>query len=110
MQKIKLNYREMMDIARGIIGRDAEVVNSNNRSLVGIKGEIIDETLKTIVILTKNGKKTIPKNEVTLKIWLPSGEITVEGKTIMQRPEERIKKWWRKIRKVKRYANKNQGS
>ena len=92
MQKIKLNYHEMMDIARGIIGREAEVINSNNRSLMGIKGEIIDETLKTIVILTKNGRKVVPKDEVVLKVNLPSGYVTVEGKMIMQRPEERIKK------------------
>ncbi len=110
MQRTKLNYREMMDIARGLIGREAEIIKSNDRSLLGLKGQIIDETLNTLVILTENGRKTIPKNVVTLKIWLPSGVATVEGKEIIQRPEERIKKWWRKIKKVKRNGNKDKGS
>ncbi len=102
-----MSYLEMMDICRGLIGRHARIIHSNDRSLIGIEGEIIDETLKTFKIRTKTGNKTIPKNIVTLEISLPSGKVVVQGSALMQRPEERIKKWWQKIRRRMKWKKKS---
>lgn len=66
---------------------DIEISQAKNRGLVGLKGKIIDETKNTIVILTREGKKTVIKNQVTL---LTDG-LEISGKELAKRPEERIK-------------------
>ena len=68
-----------------LIGSQIEVVGSKNRTLIGIKGEVINETKNTIELNT--GKKLI-KSHVTLKIE----DETVEGEALKKRPEDRIKK------------------
>jgi len=67
-----------------LIGSEAEVISSKNPTLVGTKGKIIDETRNTITI--KN--KKILKSHVTLKIK----NQTIEGKNLVGRPEDRLKK------------------
>jgi RNase P/RNase MRP subunit p29 len=76
-----------------LIGEDTEIVKSSQREQSGMQGKIIDETLNTIIIETKNGVKTIQKNAVTLKI---KGE-EIKGSELLFRPEDRIKKYWRKF-------------
>ncbi len=98
MKKIKLSYHDRKVIAEnGLIGIRATVVNSNDRSLVGKSGKVLDETMNTLKLETKDGDITIQKSIVTLKLGykLP---ILVDGKELLQRPEERIKKWWRKLK------------
>jgi ribonuclease P protein subunit POP4 len=68
-----------------LIGKTMEIVSSKNKTLIGIKGKIVEETKNTITL--DNGKKIL-KSHVTLKI----GEEIVDGKTIKKRPEDRIKK------------------
>ena len=78
-----------------LIGKKAEVVKSVSKEQQGIKGEIIDETMNTLTIENKKGEaKTIPKKGTTFKI----DEVEVKGKEIMQRPVERTKKNWRKVK------------
>lgn len=47
-----------------LIGEKIKIKKSSNRCLVGIEGEIIDETKNTITIKTKNGEKKILKNQI----------------------------------------------
>jgi len=68
-----------------LIGVIAEIIGSKNKTLIGVKGKIVEETKNTITF--DNGKKIL-KSHVTLKI----GEEIVEGKTIQKKPEDRIKK------------------
>ncbi len=68
-----------------LIGSYVKVVDSKNKTLVGLEGKVIDETKNTITF--EDGKKVI-KSHVMLEV---NGEI-VEGKTIQKRPEDRIKK------------------
>jgi len=68
-----------------LIGSKIEVVNADNKSLIGIKGKIIDETKNMLILDT--GKKLI-KTQVKIKI----NEITIDGKQLASRPEDRIKK------------------
>lgn len=81
------------------IGLTVEIVESNHKGFVGIQGKIIDETRNTIWIDTGDTEKVIPKDEVTFLFTLPQGEkVLIDGKFIVARPEDRIKKKFKKIR------------
>lgn len=72
---------------------EAEVAESKNRCQVGIKGRIIDETMKTILLETPKGRKRVFKSDVKLLLKLPDGSLVlVDGKELLGRPEDRIKK------------------
>ena len=82
-----------------LIGLTVEIVDSNHKEFIGIKGIVIDETRNTITIDTNDIEKRIPKENVILLFTLPTGEqVTINGKVIVARPEDRIKKKFRKIR------------
>ncbi|MDR3062926.1 MAG: ribonuclease P protein subunit [Methanobrevibacter sp.] len=87
-----------------LIGLNMEIVNSSNDSLIGLYGKIVDESKKTFSLevssdLSKNKKiKIIPKYVVIMNIFLPNGEIVeINGKILVSRPEDRIKKKFKKI-------------
>ncbi len=70
-----------------LIGLVIEVVGSKNKTLVGLKGKIIDETKNTIIL--QNGKiKKLMKSHIQIKI----NNKIIEGKSLQKRPEDRIKK------------------
>ena len=68
-----------------LIGSEIEVVSSKNKSLIGVKGKVMEETKNTLKL--DNGK-TILKSHVTIKI----GDKIINGEKIQKRPEDRIKK------------------
>jgi len=70
-----------------------EVIDSKNKSLIGIKGKVIDETKNTFTIKTKEKMKKIAKNQVVLKVDFLSGEVEIDGKLLVGRSEDRLKKW-----------------
>lgn len=70
-----------------LIGLRSEVVDSKNRSNIGIKGTIRDETKNTITI----GKKRLFKKNITIRITKDKEEITIKGEKLAGRPKERIK-------------------
>ena len=67
-----------------LIGKKAEIVASKNKSYVGIKGIIIDETKN---LLNIDGKKVL-KALVTIKI---DDNQMIDGNEIVGRSYERIK-------------------
>jgi len=71
------------------IGKDVEITESENKSNIGLKGKIIDETKNIIIIKNQNKIKKINKNQN--KINFVNENITINGKEIIGRPEERIK-------------------
>ncbi len=76
-----------------LIGLNVEVVDSANKKNIGIKGRIIDETYRTIKIDYKGNEKTLFKGQVVLKMNLPNKKkIEVEGKFLVGRPWDRVKK------------------
>lgn len=81
-------------IRHELIGLDVRIVKSTDPTQKGLKGKIIDETYNTFKIETKEGKeKIIPKKNSTFVFTLSSGEkIEVEGRLLVGRPEDRIKK------------------
>jgi len=75
------------------IGLDAEVVRSLHPRYVGIKGKVLNETRNTLVILHNNKKTMIIKNVAVFHFTTPDGAVVeINGKIIVGRPENRIKK------------------
>lgn len=71
----------------GLIGLEAEVIESTDESLIGISGEVLDETQSILTIENKQVKK---KN-CTFNFTLPNGqEVNLDGDLIAKRPEQRI--------------------
>ncbi|OED29789.1 ribonuclease P protein component 1 [Methanosphaera sp. WGK6] len=82
-----------------LIGLPVEVIDSNHNDFIGIKGKIIDETRNTITVDTGLDEKQLPKENVTILLTLPGDKkVSIEGKVIIARPEDRIKKKFKKIR------------
>jgi len=81
-----------------LVGLHVEVVKSTHDGLTGIKGQVIDETKNTIKVEDSNGyEKLIPKDVATFRFTLPEGtQVEVDGRIIVARPEDRIKKKFRK--------------
>ena len=72
-----------------LIGKEIEIIDSTNPVQRGWIGKIIDETKMSITINHQGEKKMLLKSSINLKV-LATGKI-ISGKTITQRPEERIK-------------------
>jgi len=86
-------------IRQELIGLNAKVARSSHPDYVGIEGRVLDETRNTIAILHKNKKKFVIKNAAIFNFTMPDGTIVeIDGKAIIGRPEDRIKKrvkrWW----------------
>jgi ribonuclease P protein subunit POP4 len=80
-------------VQQEFIGLNAKVVKSSQPGNVGIKGKMLDETRNTITILHKNKKKIVIKNTAVFNLTMADGTIVeIDGKTIVGRPENRIKK------------------
>lgn len=73
-----------------LIGLTIEIINSKNKSLTGLKGKIIDETKNMLIIEKNNIIKRIIKNQLTL--YFPKQKIEINGKFLIGRPEDRLKK------------------
>jgi ribonuclease P protein subunit POP4 len=73
------------------IGKEAEIVRTRNKQLLGLKGKIVDETKNSFKLLVNRRNfrelKMILKKDNTFII----GKKMFEGNKIMKRPEERIK-------------------
>lgn len=76
-----------------LIGLKVKIVRSSDQNLVNMTGIIIDETKKTLVILSNQQEKRISKRIVKLHIILPNGNIIeVNGRALLGQPENRVKK------------------
>ena len=95
-----------------LIGLELKVVDSSNPSLIGLCGTVIDETKKTLRIevleedLSSNRndfnfiyrEKLIQKDVSVFQFKVPDGTIVeIDGKILLNRPEDRIKKRYKKI-------------
>ncbi len=76
------------------ISRNIQVVGSEDPTLVGVSGQIIEETRRTIIIQTSKGDKILPKS--VINFTLDSEEEVIEGITVTQRPEDRINRKYRR--------------
>jgi ribonuclease P protein subunit POP4 len=85
-------------VQQELIGLNAKVVKSSNPTCIGISGKVIDETRNALVINHQNEKKTIIKNVAVFHFTMPDGTVVeINGKVIVGRPEDRIKKRIRRL-------------
>lgn len=77
-------------LKKELIGLNVKIIESKNKSNIGIKGKIVDETRNSLVIKTDNGNKKVLKENVVLEFT--NEGLMVDGKMLIGRPEERIKK------------------
>ncbi len=88
---VPINKQNLM--RHELIGLSVEVTESSDSTLVGKKGKIVDETQNTLVIEDTSGMKRVQKSTVVLSAELPDGtKAQINGKSIVARPEERVKK------------------
>jgi ribonuclease P protein subunit POP4 len=79
-----------LDVLRGeFIGKYIKAEGSN------VQGKIIDETKNSFLIKTNNGRKRILKQNTAFQVKSDNKLISVDGKSILMKPEDRIKiqKW-----------------
>ena len=82
----------MKILKQEFIGTQIKVVRSNNKSLVGLEGKIIDETKNTFRIQTRNGVKMLLKSQISFQTEIERKKVVIDGNKICFRSEERIKK------------------
>lgn len=77
-----------------LISLAVKITKSTDPTQKGLSGKVIDETYNTIKIETKNKKeKIIPKNNTIFIFTLPNRlRVEIDGKVLIGRPEDRIKK------------------
>ena len=86
-----------------VIGSKIEVLRCTQPSHVGLKGLVVDETLHTILIKKKDKEVRIQKKTILAKLTFTDKQtVEIDGNKLINRPEERLKKHWRKIRHGKR--------
>ncbi|MCX8171870.1 MAG: ribonuclease P protein subunit [Candidatus Bathyarchaeota archaeon] len=76
------------------IGLDVKVAKSTNPSCVGLRGKVINETRNTFRVLCKNNEeKVLIKENCIFHFTLPDKTVVeVDGKSLIGRPEDRVKK------------------
>jgi ribonuclease P protein subunit POP4 len=67
------------------------VLHDSNPSNVKLRGKVVDETMKTLVIQSA-GLKRIAKKDAVFKFSLGGAAVKVEGRSLIGRPEDRVKK------------------
>ncbi|RLI80245.1 ribonuclease P protein subunit [Archaeoglobales archaeon] len=99
--RIKNTKSPALILAHEWIGLNVEVMDSPNKCEVGIKGEVVDETMKTLKIKTDKGVKVVAKKYRTFKVKFGDRVLKVKGDLITYRPEDRIKKGIMMIKRAK---------
>jgi ribonuclease P protein subunit POP4 len=73
------------------IGSEIQVTSARNKSLIGLKGKIVDETKKTFTITIKDGAAGKDKKILKEGCVFTINSKSIRGEDIAQRPEDRIK-------------------
>ena len=76
-----------------LIGLKVKVVKSSEKTQKGLTGVVIDETYNMLKLETKKGEKAVVKSNCVFIFTLPDKtKVQVDGKVLVGRPEDRIKK------------------
>ena len=85
-------YNNRNIVINELIGLKAKVAKSLDKKQKGISGTVIDETKNTLVLETKEGRKSIIKKVSTFIFYSGRDSFTVKGEEINFRPQERTGK------------------
>ncbi len=77
-----------------LIGRQCKIAAANDAGIVGLAGEVVDETLHTLTLRQEGGRRIqLAKSGATFSFLGSQGDwIDIEGRAIEFRPEDRPKK------------------
>ena len=83
----------MRDLRDEWLGREAEVLDAPDPTIVGVKGVLVDESLNTLVLRAQDGRvRRVAKAHTVFAVATDQGRVTIMGDRIRFRPEDRIKK------------------
>jgi len=75
------------------------LVKSPTKAYKQFSGRVVDETYNTLKIETRNGEKVVIKNNCIFVFTLPNRtKVQVDGKLLIGRPEDRIKKHFKAVK------------
>jgi ribonuclease P protein subunit POP4 len=78
-------------LAHELVGLQARIEESSDRSLIGLSGMIVLETKNMISINTSTGVKHISKLVARkIQLCLPLGNCFINGSSLIGRPEDRV--------------------
>ena len=82
------------DIVRDeFIGTQGKVVSSSHNGYVGITGPIVNETRNTFEIQHQGRLKNVVKEQAVFNFKFSDGTVVeIDGKLLVGRPEDRLKK------------------
>lgn len=75
-----------------LIGLGAVVSKAKDTKVEGLRGTIVEETLKTLVLNTDGKRKRLVKENITIELNVGEKTVSVDGRLLVGRPEDRIKK------------------
>ncbi len=96
-----MSYNNKSIVLHELIGLDAEVVNCSDRSQIGVKGRVINETKNLLLINCDGVTKKIVKKSCVFKFRHNGQSFVVGGEEIDFRPHERIEKSMKYYKKRK---------
>ncbi len=85
-------YTNKNIVLHELIGLKVRVKRSKDRKREGTSGIVIDETKHTLLLETDAGRKVVPKSGSEFLFSVNGKNFVVEGREILFRPNERIKK------------------
>lgn len=82
-----------MEIVRmSWIGRNLQVIDSLDSSLIDLTGTVVNETKNMLLVRSDSKDRKIPKSVVSFTI---DDSETIDGHAVLHRPENRIHMKWR---------------
>ena len=87
-------------VAHELCGLNVEVSSSTDKGRAGTRGTVVWETQHTLIVLTEEGEKIVPKRECIFTFFIPE-KVQVDGKSIEFKPVERTKRGLKIMRRCK---------
>jgi ribonuclease P protein subunit POP4 len=87
-----MNLRAKYITKHELIGLECEIVAATDPGLVGLRGVVVDETRNMLTLEVEGKRKSVAKAIATFRFRVGNRLVEVEGKTLVARPEDRIKR------------------
>lgn len=75
-----------------LIGLDVEIVSSSHPGYVGMRGRVVDETKRMLVMEVNGADKKVPKGACVFEFFDGGQRERITGAEIEFRPEDRTKR------------------
>lgn len=75
-----------------LVGREVRVAATNDPTLAGLEGVVVDETMATFTVETGDRRRVVAKTGQTFAFNTEGAPVLLDGSAIVYRPEDRIKK------------------